>query len=350
MIRIENLNLRLGSFALQDINLSMRKGEYFVLLGKPGSGKTVLLECLCGLLRPQSGRILIADDDVTKAQPRDRKIGYVPQDYALFTVKTVRENIAFGLKLKRLSARRIRERVEELARLLGIEHLLERSVTSLSGGEKQRVALARCLAISPQVLLLDEPVSALDEVTRETVCMELKELQQATRTTTIHICHDFEEMLLMADRVAVIDEARILQVGTPEELLERPKNLAVARFLKAQNIFRGRAHMQDGTTRLAASGLTVLSAGEAEGEVSFIVRPEKLSLFVDGSGVDEENVFSGKVLRIIDKGPAVRVDVRVGGAIFVAIVGRKQFEALHLQETDGIGLSFSADAVYILKG
>lgn len=349
MIRIENLNLKLGSFALQDINLHVRKGKYFVLLGKPGAGKTVLLECLCGLIRPESGRIFIDGSDVTRAEPKERKIGYVPQDYALFIHKSVRQNIAFGLELKKgLSAHQRATRVRELADLLGFAHLLARSVVKLSGGEKQRVALARCLAVSPHVLLLDEPVSALDEETRETICMELKQLQRATRTTIIHICHDFEEMLLVADRVGVIDQGRLLQVGTPDELMHKPKTVELARFMRTENIFKGEAHIRDNRTHIAASGLTIISSARGEREVSFMVRPENISLLSDAHRRDEENTLDGKVLRIINKGPLVRVDVDAG-LTFVALVGRKEFQELGLAEADAVKLSFSADAVHLFK-
>ncbi|RKY03149.1 hypothetical protein DRP77_06765, partial [Candidatus Poribacteria bacterium] len=188
MIRVERLNAQAGEFRLKDIDLEIGKGEYFVLLGPTGAGKTFLIECICGLRRIESGRILINGRDVTHLEPAERNLGYVPQDYALFPTMTVFENIAFGLKVRRAS--NVEERVLKVAEMLRITHLLDRYPQGLSGGEKQRVALGRALVIEPDALLLDEPLSALDPATAETLCRELKRVQRETGVTTIHVCHN----------------------------------------------------------------------------------------------------------------------------------------------------------------
>ncbi len=236
MIRIEGLCLSVGAFALRQVCLEVASGEYFVLLGPTGAGKTLLLECLCGLYRLDGGRLIIAGRDVTHAEPRHRQIGYLPQDYALFPHRTVRQNIAFGLRRSSASRRQLQQRVQQLMEELGIDHLADRRPARLSGGEKQRVALARALAVRPQVLLLDEPVSALDESTRDDICRLLRRLNRQLNTTVLHVCHNFAEMMSVADRAAVIADGRIIQVGTPHEILQRPANLAVAQFVQPGNL------------------------------------------------------------------------------------------------------------------
>lgn|GEM_PF-168924 len=236
MIRVENLCLSVGTFALRRVCLDVGPGEYFVLLGPTGSGKTLLLECLCGLYRLDSGRVAIAGRDVTAAESRHRQIGFLPQDYALFPHLTVRENIAFGLRRAGADRRQLRQQVEQLMVELGVAHLADRRPRGLSGGEKQRVALARALAVRPQVLLLDEPVSALDESTRDDICRLLRQLNRQTGTTVLHVCHNFGEMMLVADRAAVMANGRIIQVGTPSEILRRPASLTVAQFVQPGNL------------------------------------------------------------------------------------------------------------------
>lgn len=236
MIRVEGLCLSVGAFALRQVCLEVAAGEYFVLLGPTGSGKTLLLECLCGLYRLDSGRVIIAGRDVTQAEPRHRQIGYLPQDYALFPHRTVRQNIAFGLRRSGADRRQMQQQVQRLMEELGVAHLAERRPARLSGGEKQRVALARALAVRPQVLLLDEPVSALDESTRDDICRLLRRLNRQLNTTVLHVCHNFGEMMSVADRTAVIIAGRIVQVGTPAEILQRPANLAVAQFVQPGNL------------------------------------------------------------------------------------------------------------------
>jgi molybdate/tungstate transport system ATP-binding protein len=204
MLRVERLSIRLGEFDLRNISLEVREGEYFVLLGPTGTGKTVLVECIAGLHRPKSGRIFLNGRDITDLPPEERGIGYVPQDYALFPNLTAFENIAFGLRVRKFPEAMVRRKVQELAEWLGITYLLHRLPLTLSGGEKQRVALARALAVEPKVLLLDEPLAAVDEQTRERLCRELKAIQRQTGATFVHVSHNFEETLAVADRIGVM--------------------------------------------------------------------------------------------------------------------------------------------------
>jgi ABC-type Fe3+/spermidine/putrescine transport system ATPase subunit len=236
MIEVKGLSLRLGEFNLKDINLSVADGEYFVILGPTGAGKTVLMECLAGIHHVKQGEIWLDGREITRLTPEERGLGYVPQDYVLFPFLNVLDNITFGLKRAKRSGDGVRERVDRLAELTGIAHLLERDTRSLSGGEKQRVALARALAPSPRILLLDEPLGALDQRTAKSLRFELRRVHRELNLTTVHITHDLMEALEMADRVAVIRDGRIEQVAPPEEMLFYPRGEGVSDFIGAPNI------------------------------------------------------------------------------------------------------------------
>ncbi len=231
MLRVQNLCLRAGEFALQDVCLQVRSGEYFVLMGPTGSGKSLLVKAICGLMPIAAGRVLINGRDVTALEPRQRRVGYVPQDSALFPHLTVERNITFALETAGLGRRQARQKVAPVVETLGIENLLGRSPLTLSGGETQKVALARALARSPDLLLLDEPVSALDEPTRREICPVLKRVQREFDLATLHVCHSREEAQDLADRVGILSAGRLVQTGTMEELTARPADELVRRLL-----------------------------------------------------------------------------------------------------------------------
>ena len=274
LIQVRGLSIQLGEFAVREVDLDVGRGEYFVLLGPTGAGKTVLLECIAGLHRPRRGEVFIAGRRVNDLPPERRGLGYLPQDYALFPHLSVARNIGFGLELRRRPAAHIEARVKELAELLGITHLLHRSPVRLSGGERQRVALARALAIEPAVLLLDEPLSALDEQMRENLCVELRRLHERLGTTTIHVSHSFEETLAVADRIGIIHQGRLRQVGTPEQVIRRPASEFVARFVRCYNIWQGSAHRQDGRLLVEVGEVRLAAEQGPEGAVFLTVRPE----------------------------------------------------------------------------
>ena len=204
MIFVENLSIQVGAFRLQQVGFDVPSGQYAVLMGQTGSGKTTLLEAICGLAPIESGRIRLMGTDVASLRPAERGIGYVPQDGALFTTMTVREHLAFSLVLRKWSRHDVRCRVDELASLLGVGHLLDRRPRGLSGGERQRVALGRALACKPGILCLDEPLSALDEKTRAGMCDLLKNVQRHTGVTTLHVTHNRDEAELLADRLLIL--------------------------------------------------------------------------------------------------------------------------------------------------
>jgi ABC-type sugar transport system ATPase subunit len=213
MIELQRVSLRAGNFALHDISLRIESGEYAVLMGRTGRGKTTLLEAVCGLRKVESGRILLHGDDVTDWSPADRQIGYVPQDLALFPTLTVRQHLEFAVRLRKSPPAVIRERVDEMSALLGITPLLERHVQGLSGGESQRVALGRALSFHPAVLLLDEPLSALDDATRGEMYALLRSIRERTGVTVLHVTHSRQEAAALADRLLLLEDGRIREDG-----------------------------------------------------------------------------------------------------------------------------------------
>jgi ABC-type sugar transport system ATPase subunit len=354
LIQIREVSLRLGEFAVHEASLEVADGEYFVLLGPTGAGKTVLLECIAGLHRPEAGDVLISGRRVNEVPPERRGLGYLPQDYALFPHLSVAQNIGFGMRLRRRPRAEVEQRVGELSDLLRITHLLRRSTVNLSGGEKQRVALARALAIQPQVLLLDEPLSALDEQTREGLCLELRRVHQELGTTTVHVSHNFEETLMVADRIGVIHQGRMKQVGTAEEVFRRPASEFVARFVRSDNIVRGVAERRDGRLIVRAGGLEFEAAEGSEGEVFLIVRPEEITVTKEAPTTRVPNLVSGRVSRIVDRGPMVRVDVEAGpgarpraGLSLVALFPRPAFRSSGLSLGDQVSAFFDPEAAYV---
>jgi ABC-type Fe3+/spermidine/putrescine transport system ATPase subunit len=370
MLRVENLSIRLGEFDLQDISFDVREGEYFVLLGPTGTGKTVLIECIAGLHRPRTGRIILNGRDVTDLPPEERGIAYVPQDYALFPNLTAFENIAFGLRVRKLPDSKVRARVYELAEWLGITYLLDRLPLTLSGGEKQRVALARALAVEPQILLLDEPLAAVDEQTRERLCRELKTIQRQTGATFVHVSHNFEETLAVADRIGVMNFVegteegkrgtklrigQLLQVGTPEEIFYRPVNEFVARFTRAENIWRGEIRSQTGEWAqvwLNGASLWVqLPEGHQlpKGEVAIVVRPERVRLLPAAKIQGEQmNSLSGEISAMTDKGAFWKVEVSTEvGIPVVVLVSKREAEQMGLALGQLVSVAFDPSFIHL---
>jgi ABC-type sugar transport system ATPase subunit len=212
MIELRDVFIRAGEFQLSNLSLRIESGQYAVLMGRTGRGKTTILESICGLRRIECGKILIRDNDVTNWPPADREIGYVPQDLALFPTFTVAQHLQFALRLRKLPSRQIDQRTTELAQRLGISHLLNRGVQGLSGGESQRVALGRAISFRPSVLLLDEPLSALDETTRNEMQTLLREVTRETGVTTLHITHSTDEAAALADRRFQLDDGVVSEV------------------------------------------------------------------------------------------------------------------------------------------
>ena len=238
VLKLANVSKRLGEFAINNINLQVNQGQYFVILGPSGTGKTVLLEIIAGFHRPDQGRVCLYDKDITRLPPEARKMGFVYQDYMLFPHMTVKDNILFGAK-KCFPLSDALDKMMRLVDILGIAHLLDRFPLTLSGGEQQRVALARVLIIEPTILLLDEPLSSLDPNSKEALQIELKRIHEKFDTTILHITHDFNEAMSLATHVGVMIDGTLAQTGTADEVFNHPKNLDVASFLGIENIIPG---------------------------------------------------------------------------------------------------------------
>ncbi len=330
MIEVRGLAIDLGAFHLRDVDLHVREGEFCVLLGPTGAGKTVLVECIAGLQRPTAGSVRLAGRDVTGWPPERREVAYVPQDYCLFPHLTVRENIAFGLRLRGVDGPGRAQRIADLASLLQVEPLLDRHPLTLSGGEKQRVALARALAIRPRLLLLDEPLAALDARTREQVADELKAVQRESGTTTIHVSHDLEETWALADQVAVLVDGRLLQAGTPREVFDRPSTRALAEFVGSGNLLEGRVEEGPAGPRFVRGGLELAVPGGRSGRWILVVRPEALRVDPTpppGGG----ETWPGTVEHVSDRGATVRLLVAAAGATWSALLSPREAAALPIE-------------------
>ena len=339
MIRIESLSKTWGDFSLKNICLEVREGEYFIVLGPTGSGKTLLLELIAGFYYPDKGRIFLKDIDITHLPPKDRGIGFVYQDYMLFPNMNVRDNIAYGIRAKGLE-KEVVKKVEKLANLLGISYLLDRYPSNLSGGEAQRVAIARALAIEPDVLLLDEPLSALDPNLRLEIRKELRKIHKKMRTTTIHVTHSREDAMMLGDKIAVMNEGEIIQVGDAQEIFRRPKSKFVAEFVGVENIFSGRAEREDGITLFHSEGITIQSSSNVIGDVHASIRPEDIILSLHKVESSARNCLKGRVTEIMDMGTIMRVMVDCGIPFAVNITRESCME---------MGISIGKEVYLIFK-
>ncbi|GAA1510900.1 ABC-type Fe3+/spermidine/putrescine transport system ATPase subunit [Agromyces terreus] len=316
-----------GVPALADTDLHVHAGEFFTLLGPSGSGKTTLLRIIAGLLDPARGTLHIDGTDVTRTPTQKRDIGFVFQNYALFPHLTVAENIEYGLKVRKLPAAKRAARVAEMVDLVALGGYADRYPAQLSGGQQQRVALGRALAQNPRVLLLDEPLGALDRGLREELGAEVRRIQQESNTTAVYVTHDQEEAFILSDRMGVMRDGRICQLGTPEELYREPKDLFVAKFLGKTNLFPGRltgtdagsAHVRVGDHDLTARANPAIAGAD----VVCSVRPEQLILGGAGAAVP------AGLQRIAD---AAITEVRFLG----------QRRSIHL-DADGIACSVDLD-------
>ncbi len=283
-VALSNLSRRYGEvLAVDDVSLRVEEGEFFSLLGPSGCGKTTTLRMIAGFVRPSAGRVLIGGEDMTLLPPEKRGIGIVFQNYAIFPHMNVFDNISFGLKMRKIPRRQIRERVRAALEQVNLDGYERRYQRELSGGEQQRVALARVLVTQPAILLLDEPLSALDKKLREEMKYWIKELQQSLRITTVYVTHDQNEALTMSDRIAVMNKGRVVQIGPPETIYEHPADRFVTDFIGESNILEGTVASVEGAECRVRIGRAELLAPQRDGlapgqAVGFVVRPERVLL------------------------------------------------------------------------
>ncbi len=348
MLRIESLSITLGEFSVRDVSLEIRPGEYFIILGPTGAGKTVLLETIAGIHTPDSGMIILGDEEITATEPRLRKIGMVYQDYMLFPHLTVEDNIAFGLRQRKVPKEEQRALVTEMCAFLEIAHLAKRYPGTLSGGEQQRVALARALVLKPEILLLDEPLSALDSRTRERMRRELSRIRKCTGKTIIQITHHFDDVFALADRIAIMREGKIIQTGETTEVFLHPSDTFVAEFLGIGNIIRGTSSRSGDIARIMTrDGTIFFAASELTGNVVATLHAEDVILSTAPFTSSARNCLSGTVTEIIPAGSTVRVILDVGFPL-TALLTRESCLELHLEPGSTVCATFKASAVHVI--
>ncbi len=359
-VRIDNVAKRFGPVtAVDNISLGIYKGELFALLGASGCGKTTLLRMLAGFETPTAGRILIDGEDLTGVPPYQRPVNMMFQSYALFPHMTVAGNVGFGLKQDGLPKAEITDRVAAVLELVQLGPLAGRKPHQLSGGQRQRVALARSLVKRPKVLLLDEPLGALDRKLREQTQFELVNIQEETGVTFIVVTHDQEEAMTLASRIAVMDQGQLAQVGEPAEIYESPNSRFIADFVGSVNIFAGRVVANEGgrVQVVARDGDFIVQVRTDErpepgAEVWVAVRPEKIRIaHADEDRTAADNRLAGTILEIAYLGGSslYHVELADGQVVRVTAPNRERREDMVLSWEDPVSLSWSAQASVLLR-
>ncbi|GAB4459979.1 MAG: ABC transporter ATP-binding protein [Anaerolineales bacterium] len=350
-LTLSNISKHFGTFsAVRDFNLEVERGEFVSFLGPSGCGKTTTLRMIAGFEIPTSGTIAIDGVDITHKAPSQRNVGMVFQSYALFPNMTVAQNIGFGLRIRKEPEESVKKRVAEMLALIHLESKGNSYPHQLSGGQQQRVALARALAIRPEVLLLDEPLSALDAKIRVSLRSEIRAIQRELGITAIYVTHDQEEALSISDRIVVMREGEVDQIGTPFEIYNFPSTRFVANFVGSLNTTEvevvdpkaGILNMR-GIRLVSASGLNGKQKGD---KVMIAIRPERIGFIAEGQ---KENVFDGKVENITFLGSVVRIQLRAGGGI-VFNMDTFNRPSLQLPETgETVRVTCSSKAVLVLS-
>lgn len=344
-IRVENLRKEFGSFtAVENSSFVVEDGEFFVMLGPSGCGKTTTLRMIAGLELPTSGRILLGSEDVSQKRARERDIAFVFQLFALYPHMNVRRNIGFPLLAQGMAKGEIRQRVEETARLLRIDHLLDKSVSGLAGGDRQRVALGRAIVRRPKCFLMDEPLGTLDTEFRDLMVHELRELHNRIRATTVYVTHDQLEAMAMADKIAVMNHGVIEQFGTPREIYERPATMFVADFIGSppMNFLPFAGGLQKGAQQVVVEGAAVavpeLREDVAPGEMAIGIRPEHIRF-------DDASNLRGSVYGTEYLGTTQIVAIETGAGLIKARVPAE----LNVVTGENVGLSLSTPRLSLFE-
>ncbi len=350
-VQLVDLVKRFGDFtAVAGINLDMPSGEFFSLLGPSGCGKTTTLRMIAGFERPSEGQILLDGQDMAQTPPHKRNVNTVFQNYALFPHLTVEENVAFGLKYKDVSKQEMRERVANSLELVALTGFEKRRPSQLSGGQQQRVALARALILNPAVLLLDEPLGALDAKLRKRLQIELKALQEEVGITFIYVTHDQEEALTMSDRIAVMSQGRVEQVGPPKEIYEEPATAYVADFLGVSNLMEATAAGETTGGCSVSIGEFRFTAGQGDadtrGQAKVTIRPERVDL--EAQGTSGENRVPGMVERVVYVGSVLQVFVNLAPGERIQAWMQNEGGDLPFQSGSPVTVHFPPEALRVL--
>lgn len=353
MLTINNLSKKLGDFSISNISCEISKGEYFILLGASGVGKTILLEAIVGLLIPDSGTIFLNGTDITNEKIQNRGVSLVFQNQSLFPHLSVFNNIAYGLRTKKLNKQTINNKIQAISAELDITSLLFRNTTTLSGGESQRVALARALVIEPQCLLLDEPISSLDIRARSDMRALLRRLNRDRDITIIHVTHDYEEAISLASRIAVMENGKIAQIDTPVNIFHYPKSEFVAQFTGIKNFFCGSLSPKENSAQESTDFIVgkicfsiLTNASETSGRI--IIRSEDVTLSKTQVSSSARNNFKGVIKDVFNAKTGVEILVDIGLDI-AALVTRESVENLGLEIGGEIFVSVKATAIRFLK-
>jgi len=347
-MKISHISKRYKDFHLDDISFSVDSGGYFVLLGESGAGKSLILEIIAGLIAPDNGEIFLHDRNITNVKIQDRKIGLVFQDYAVFPHLTVKANIAFPLKSRGVDKYEISRKVDELARKVNIDHLLERRPNTLSGGELQRVAIARTLASEPDCLLLDEPLASLDVQLREGLRSLLRQINNEG-ITIVHITHDFEEAVALADKVGIIHNGKIIQEASPKEVFHNPKSKFIANFAGIKNFYK--AEIKSGETITLDNKAEIVNISGKMNCSGFVMFRSE-DVVVAGRKTDSSicNNFQGIVLEMIPTTFGIELIVDAG-IIVSALITQESSDRLDLAEGSSVWVSVKASAIrFIVSG
>lgn len=354
LIRFRNVTKRFGDFtAIEDLTLDIYAKEFFALLGPSGCGKTTLMRMLAGFENPTTGSIELDGQDIANVPPNKRAVNMMFQSYALFPHLTVYDNIAFGLKRSSMDKADIPGRVEEMLRLTRLQQFAKRKPHQISGGQRQRVALARSLAKAPKLLLLDEPLGALDKKLRHETQFELMDIQEKTGTTFVIVTHDQEEAMTVASRVAVMDAGMIVQVATPAAIYETPNSVYVADFIGEVNLIEGHATVTDGKAAISwAEGQAPITAAtdiKADGKCTFAIRPEKVAISPE-EPQDRSNKVKGKVLDIAYLGniSTYHVELPDGKVIKAQTANDRRIARRSFTWEDAVWLSWTDTAGVVL--
>jgi ABC-type sugar transport system ATPase subunit len=348
MLRTEGLSKRLDAFSLREISLKVERGEYYVLLGRSGAGKTQLLELICGLMSPDRGSIFLDGEDITHRRVQNRGIGMVFQDLALFPHYTVRDNIMYPLKIRGLSPEERLKRVQEVSEEMNITGLLLRRPYNLSGGEKQRVALARTLVTDPKILLLDEPMASVDASLKDSIRRLLRRLNRKGQTI-VHVTHDYSEAISLASRVGVIHNGRIIQEGTPLEVFNHPVNRFVARYAGIRNFFR----VTFITSYRTCSGITDkrtrfrLPKGKYPSAGLLIIGSSEILISRQGAaGIDTNNIH-GIIDDVVPSPTGYEITVNAGD-FFYADITHREMEENNFVTGEKVIISFRPEALRLV--
>jgi molybdate/tungstate transport system ATP-binding protein len=350
MLILKNISKKLGGFHLKNIDIEIAEGTYYVLLGRSGSGKTQLLELIAGLNRADSGEIWLDGENITEKRIQDRGIGLVFQDYAIFPNMTVFGNIAYSLHSGKMNKELVNEKVNKIADELSISHLLKRNTHHLSGGELQRVALARTLITSPRMLILDEPMASVDASLKDDIKRLLRRLNRQG-LTIIHVTHDYREALSLATRVGVIHNGRIIQEGPPDNVFRKPVNKFVARYSGIRNFFRVQFQKEDGEWKAVSNEkLTIhVSQGSYPGEGLLLLRSDDIRIYLGKPVLNHGNCYKGIVREILPSEYGIEVTVDAGETFYVDI-SADTFKELPLRELSEVWISFPPEAGIALEG